>query len=50
MLSIDTIEMWLMTVCILCSFVGWGYEYYRRKEAELKAFKLEKKLERRNMM
>ena len=50
MLSIGTVEMRLMTVCILCSFVGWGYEYYMRKEAELKAFKLEKKLERRNMI
>lgn len=47
---IGTIEMWIMTVCISCSIVGWGYEYYRRKEAELKVFKLEKKLERRNMM
>lgn len=43
MLSIGTVEMWLMTVCILCSFVGWGYEYYRRKEAELEAENTEMK-------
>ena len=45
-MSTMTVEMWLMSAIMLMSCVGWAYEYYRRKEAELKAYKLEKKLER----
>ena len=46
MLSTMTLEMWLMCTVMCISCVGWAYEYYRRKEAELKAHKLEKKIER----
>ena len=45
-----TVEMWLMCSVMCMACVGWAYEYYRRKEAELKAHKLEKKIERWKMM
>lgn len=50
MLSTMTLEMWAMCTVMCISCVGWAYEYYRRKDAELKAYKLKKRLERWKMM